>query len=244
VKVGAQIMLLNNDSNGRWVNGTVGRIVGREAGRGGDPDLLVVELGDGRTVDVVPYTWEMFRFVFDEATGRLESEVVGAFTQYPLMLAWAVTIHKSQGKTFDRVIIDMGRGAFAHGQTYVALSRCTTLAGIVLVKPIETKHILLDWRIVRFLTAHQYQASEERLPLSEKVARIEAAIKEGKCLRMVYLKSSDEKSVRVVRPEEVGAMEYEGKEFQGLRGYCFSRKDTRVFRVDRILELSVISPPA
>ncbi len=239
VKVGAQVMLLNNDSRGRWVNGTVGRIADQEAGRGGEPDTLMVELADGGTVDIVPYTWEMFRFVFDEAAGQLASEVVGTFTQYPLMLAWAVTIHKSQGKTFDRVIIDMGRGAFAHGQTYVALSRCTTLAGIVLKKPIEQKHILLDWRIVTFLTAHQYQASEERLPLAEKVARIEHAIREGKCLRMVYLKSSDEKSVRVVRPEEVGPMEYEGKEFLGLRGYCFSRKDTRVFRVDRILELSL-----
>lgn len=239
VKVGAQIMLLNNDQKNRWVNGTVGQIVDCEPGRRGDADTLLVELADGGVVDVTPHTWEMFRFEWNPDAERLEPEVVGTFTQYPLMLAWAVTIHKSQGKTFDRVIIDMGRGAFAHGQTYVALSRCTTLEGIVLKRPIEKRHILLDWRVVKFLTTHQYAASECTLPLEQKVAMIRDAIARKQHLRFTYLKSSDEKSVRTVRPEEIGEMEYEGVTFLGLRGYCFTRKDDRVFRVDRILELSV-----
>lgn len=242
LKIGAQVMLLNNDRQNRWVNGTVGRITDCVRGRGADADTLLVELADGGVWDVAPYTWEMFRFVWNQRASRLESEVVGSFTQYPLMLAWAVTIHKSQGKTFDRVIIDMGRGAFVHGQTYVALSRCTTLEGIVLKRPIEKRHILLDWRVVKFLTTHQYAVSERAVPLEKKVAIVKDAIARKRNLQFTYLKSSDEKSIRVVRPEEIGEMEYEGVTFLGLRGYCFTRKDDRVFRVDRILTLSAVAP--
>ena len=93
----------------------------------------------------------MFRFFYNEDTQVLDSESVGAFTQYPLKLAWAITIHKSQGKTFSKVIVDIGRGAFAHGQTYVALSRCTSLQGLILKKPILKHHILLDPRISDFM---------------------------------------------------------------------------------------------
>lgn len=82
--------------------------------------------------------------------------MTGTFTQYPLMLAWAVTIHKGQGKTFDRVIIDIGRGIFAHGQMYVALRRCTTLGGIVLKKPALKKHIWTNYQVMYFLTKYQY----------------------------------------------------------------------------------------
>ena len=86
----------------------------------------------GDEVEITPFTWEIYHFFVDG--GQLQSEIVGKFTQYPLMLAWAVTIHKGQGKTFDKVIIDIGSGTFAHGQMYVALSQCTTLEGIVLKK--------------------------------------------------------------------------------------------------------------
>jgi len=118
VKVGAQVMMLNNDSEGRWVNGSIGKITGITQDRKGE-DVIVAELADDEEVEITPFTWEIFRF-FVEA-GGLQSEVIGTFTQYPLMLAWAVTIHKGQGKTFDRVIIDIGRGTFAHGQMYVCL---------------------------------------------------------------------------------------------------------------------------
>ena len=81
---------------------------------------------------------------------KLDTDVIGKFTQYPLKLAWAITIHKSQGKTFDKMIIDLGRGAFEHGQTYVALSRCRTLEGIVLKKKLRPQDVLVDERIVEF----------------------------------------------------------------------------------------------
>ncbi len=149
LKIGAQVMLLNNDSMGRWVNGSIGHIV--DIIHAGGDDVIRVRLADGHDVDIEPFTWEMFKFMYDKELGRIDSEIVGAFTQYPLRLAWAVTIHKAQGKTFNKVVIDIGYGTFSHGQVYVALSRCVSLEGIVLKKPILRQHILMDHRIRHFL---------------------------------------------------------------------------------------------
>ena len=149
LKEGAQVMLLNNDKERRWVNGSIGRVYAIRQGMAGDE--LVVALTDGGEVEVGPYTWELFKFSYDIALGKLVSKKVGSFTQYPIMLAWAVTIHKSQGKTFDRVIVDVGQGTFAHGQLYVALSRCTTLDGLILRHMVEKRHIIMDQKVVDFL---------------------------------------------------------------------------------------------
>ncbi|MGD0728897.1 MAG: DEAD/DEAH box helicase [Candidatus Micrarchaeaceae archaeon] len=153
LKEGAQVMLLNNDINKRWVNGSIGKVIRME-----EEDLdgsIVIRLIDGSEVHVEPYTWELFKFSYDNITKRLSSNKMGSFRQYPMMLSWAVTIHKSQGKTFDHVVIDIGSGTFAHGQLYVALSRCTTLDGIVLKKRVEKRHILTDVRIVNFLKKYE-----------------------------------------------------------------------------------------
>ena len=234
VKAGAQIMMVNNDPDGRWVNGSIGKIIDVIEDRKSDY-VIVVELSDGDIVEVTPYTWEIFKlFVEDE---QLKSEVIGRFTQYPVMLAWAVTIHKSQGKTFDRVIIDIGRGAFAHGQTYVALSRCTTLDGIVLKKPILKKHIWTDYKVVKFLTKYQYDKAAMTLPVDDKVEVIQRAIENRALLEITYLKPNDEKSRRVIRPEVVGEMEYQGRNYLGVLAFCLKRNEERVFRVDRILDI-------
>ena len=156
-----------------------------------------------------------------------------------MRLAWAVTIHKGQGKTFDKVIIDIGTGTFTHGQVYVALSRCTSLQGIILKKPIEKRHIWMDWNVVKFLTKFQYNLSEQKLSFQEKVELIKNAIHSKSNLLITYLKSSDEKSTRVITPKSVGTMEYQGRTYTGMAGYCFKRKEDRVFRVDRILELKI-----
>ncbi len=234
VKVGAQIMMVNNDAYGRWVNGSIGKTTDIIRDDNGE-HIIVAELSDGETVDITPYTWEIFRFFVAE--GQLQSEVIGTFRQYPLILAWAVTIHKSQGKTFDRVIIDIGRGAFAHGQTYVALSRCTTLGGIVLKKPILKKHIWTDYKVVNFQTKYQYQKAEQSSPVNHKVEVIERAIKNRAALKIVYLKPNDEKTRRIVSPDMVGEMEYRGKKYLGMRAFCTKRNEERVFRIDRILEI-------
>jgi ATP-dependent exoDNAse (exonuclease V) alpha subunit len=150
LKENAQIMMLNNDPQGRWVNGSIGKIVRV------DPDAAIVrvELSSGERLDIEPYQWDMFRFWYNEDTGSIESEPVGSFYQYPLRLAWAVTIHKSQGQTFDKVIVDLGYGAFSHGQVYVALSRCTSFEGLVLRRPVTYKDILLDGRITGFFAGN------------------------------------------------------------------------------------------
>ena len=154
IKVGAQVMMLNNDSRRRWVNGTMGKIVNIEKtleDNGTTSESVVVELETGERVNVTPHTWEMFQFVLDKRTQKVDSRTTGTFTQYPFKLAWAVTIHKAQGKTFDKVYIDLSSGTFAHGQLYVALSRCRTLEGLHLKRRINQKDIILDNRVVEFL---------------------------------------------------------------------------------------------
>lgn len=235
VKLGAQIMMLNNDASGRWVNGTIGIITDIIQEKNGE-HIITAELAYGETVAITPHTWEIFRFFVEG--GQLQSEVIGRFKQHPLMLAWAVTIHKSQGKTFNKVVIDIGRGAFAHGQVYVALSRCTTLGGIILRKPVLKKHIWTDYHVVDFLTKYQYKIAEQSCPAEDKIKLIKRAIKNKTMLQMVYLKPNDEKTRRIIKPEIVGEMEYQNKKYLGMRAFCMKRNEERVFRIDRILEIT------
>ena len=234
-KAGAQVMMLNNDSMGRWVNGSLGVIESVavwDEGRHG----VTIRLRDWHAaVEVEPHTWEVIRFVLQ--AGELSSEPVGRFTQLPFRLAWAVTIHKSQGKTFDNVVIDLERGAFAAGQTYVALSRCTSFEGIVLRRPVKRSSIRADWRIQKFLTGYRYRESEQDMPASEKAALIRRAIEQGAEIEMTYLKTDDISSERVVVPLSVGPQSYRGKSFLGMRAFCRMRGAERMFRVDRILVL-------
>lgn len=149
LKIGAQVMFLRNDfSNGaeppRWVNGSIGTVT-RIAG-----ETVRVEL-DGEEHDVEPVVWERFRYAYDQGSRKLSRDIVAEFTQFPLRLAWAVTIHKSQGKTYDRAVIDLGTGAFAPGQTYVALSRLTSLDGLYLSRALRPSDILVDPDVRRFM---------------------------------------------------------------------------------------------
>ncbi|MDZ4268818.1 MAG: AAA family ATPase, partial [Mycobacterium sp.] len=148
-KVGAQVMMLNNDQNNRWVNGTIARVVGVDHDRYGA--VVVVEFPDGTTADVTPFTWEATRPVIDG--GTLRREVVGTYTQMPFKPAWAITIHKSQGQTLHRLVVDLTGGMFSFGQLYVALSRCTSLSGLVLKRPVLPRDMKTDRRVARFLRA-------------------------------------------------------------------------------------------
>ena len=236
LKKGAQIMMLNNDSYGQWINGTIGKVKKFEKDEEGE-DVIVAELDNGETVQISPYTWKIYKFFLKNE--ELRSEEVGSFRQYPVRLAFAVTIHKSQGKTFEKVVIDVGRGTFAHGQMYVALSRCTTLEGIVLKQPLKKNHILMDWQVVKFLTGMQYAKAALALPREDKLAMLTRAIKEKQTVEIVYLKAKDEKSKRMIRPVVIEDMEYNGHSFLGLGAYCLERNQKRVFNVDRILEICV-----
>ena len=238
IKPGAQIMLLNNDAEHRWVNGSIGTIKSIQRPDSGQP-TVIARLNDGDSlVEVEPHVWELIRFTLEN--GQIATERIGRFRQLPLRLAWAVTIHKSQGKTFDSIVVDLERGAFAAGQTYVALSRCTSLDGIVLKRPITDKSIRADWRVCKFFTTHWWRESERNMPLEEKICVIENAIARKRRIEMTYLKPDDTRSERTILPQRVGTESYRGKEFLGMRAFCLLRQDERMFRVDRILRLAAV----
>ncbi|WOQ69573.1 AAA family ATPase [Microbacterium limosum] len=153
LKVGAQVMFLRNDVGAygdppRWVNGSIGTVT-RIAGGSVRVDL------DGEEHDVEPAAWEKYRYSYSPLSKKITREVVAEFHQFPLRLAWAVTIHKSQGKSYDRAVIDLGSGAFAPGQTYVALSRLTSLDGLYLSRPLRPSDIRVDPDVQRFLASRR-----------------------------------------------------------------------------------------
>ena len=143
LKPGAQVMFLRNDSDGRWVNGTIGTVSRIK-------DTVWVEVGD-EEFEVEPTVWERYRYRYDSDTKKLEKEVVAEFEQFPLRLAWAVTIHKSQGHTYDAATVDLGPRAFSAGQTYVALSRVRTLDGLFLQRPLQPRDVIVDPNVTRFM---------------------------------------------------------------------------------------------
>jgi ATP-dependent DNA helicase PIF1 len=147
LKTDAQVMFTKNDEQKRWVNGSLGRVR-----RLSDHSVQVELIGPtGEEIyDIPRVRWETYKYAYDESSNKIIPTVIGTYKQYPLMLAWAVTIHKSQGKTLERVEVDLGRGAFAPGQVYVALSRCRTLQGLFFRRPIKPEDVKCDPVIKRF----------------------------------------------------------------------------------------------
>lgn len=144
LKEGAQVVFIKNDPDKRWVNGTVGRVSALAA------DLLEVTVESGQTYQLKPEIWNNIKYTYNASTKKIDEEVLGSFTQYPVKLAWALTVHKSQGLTFNNAIIDLGHGAFAGGQTYVALSRCRSFEGMTLASTIADRDIFVNPTVTNF----------------------------------------------------------------------------------------------
>ena len=163
LKEGAQVMFVKNDPSGKhlYYNGRIGRVIEASEKR-----LTVYCEGDSEAIEVEPLEWENTRYTLNEKTREIEAEVMGTFKQLPLRLAWAITIHKSQGLTFDRAIIDANQ-SFAPGQVYVALSRCRTLEGLLLASPLNERAIINDERVDSYIAQQEYEAerSIQQLPV-------------------------------------------------------------------------------
>jgi hypothetical protein len=151
LKKNAQVIFIRNDTgaNRRWVNGTIAKIDFIT------DDWIEIRLQNGDIYKLEKEIWENRKYKYNRASGKIVSEIIGTFTQYPIKLAWAITIHKSQGLTFDKIIVDMGNGAFVNGQVYTALSRCRTLNGITLKRKIRREDIISDKRIINFHQTEQ-----------------------------------------------------------------------------------------
>lgn len=154
LKVGAQVLFIKNDKEKRWVNGTLGTIVSFSKE---EPTIIVVRTEKGEEVNVEQEIWSNVIYSYNEKEQKIEEQEIGVYQQYPLKLAWAITIHKSQGLTFSNVNIDLTGGVFAGGQTYVALSRCTSLEGISLKYPIRKEDVFIRSEIVQFAQRYNNQ---------------------------------------------------------------------------------------
>lgn len=151
LKAGARVMALRNDPARRWVNGSVGTVLSIGA------HSALVRLDSGAAVEIESFTWERIRYGWDAASGRIEAQVVGAYSQLPLVPAWAMTMHKAQGLTLEDVRLDFDHGAFAPGQAYVALSRARSLAGLSLARALRRSDIRHDRRVADFMAAFEAQ---------------------------------------------------------------------------------------
>lgn len=232
LKVGAKVMFVCNHSKGDYVNGTLGIVLGVRL----ETQEVLVKTQDGKLIGVGPHTWTTYKYVYDEGAQRLKQESAGTFTQFPLKLAWAMTIHKSQGKTFKKVLIDLESRAFANGQVYVALSRCQTFDGLFLKRPLLYRDILVDPKVVGFTQSFLSQQTQAVPTYSDTLGILQASVNGESDVRLVYLDSKNNQTSRRVFPQRLVQPTEDSPVL--LQAYCYERRATRLFKVSRILDVT------
>lgn len=255
LKIGSQVMLIKNSRGRRWINGSMGKVVGFiEASEEeyddevlneydnsftvNSPLLVQVELKDGRIVDVGLETWDIFEPGYNKSKKKIEHKVVGHFTQYPLILAWAISIHRSQGQTLENVNLELKGGLFAPGQLYVGLSRCTSLNGLVLRQEIEHKHIRVNWRVTKYFINYYINQAEKLLSYEAKKEIILKCIDKAQKINIKYINKSNEISIRTLTPRKYYRAEFKGNAYMALDAFDSVRQEIRTFQISRILNIN------
>ncbi len=239
LKIGAQIMMLKNDVFLRWVNGSIGRIVKLEE------DVVQVNIG-GKRYKIHKDSWDEIEYEYSRSTGGIEEKIVSRFKQFPLQLSYAMTIHKSQGKTFDNIIVDVGTGAFAHGQVYVALSRCTTLEGIILNNPIYPSDIIVDTRVIEYYDNRAIPVSiQPQAMIQENTTTIKEvvfkAIKGEHKVKIFYENFNGEISERLLSNLYLtDEFDEYGYDRQHIKAFCHLRDEERSFKISRIKRIEIV----
>jgi ATP-dependent DNA helicase PIF1 len=253
LKKGCQVMLIKNDKFRQWYNGSLGTIIDfyYKSKDFNDEDLeedylletkqkliIAIKLENGSVIEVGKEVWDIEDIIYDKNKRKLVYKKVGDFEQYPLTLAWALSIHKSQGKTFSNVSINLKGGLFASGQLYVGLSRCIALQGLHLEQIIESKHIRFDWRVSKFFTQFYVREAEKLLSYDAKKEIVMKCISKKLSLEIKYLNKNNEASFRKITPHRFYWTEFKSTKYWALDAYCYNRLEIRTFQIARILNIA------
>ncbi len=220
----AQVMMLVNGP--KYKNGSIGTLIERD-----DFEEIAHIQVSGEIVEVEVHTRNIRKPSYDKKANTISNEVVWSFTQLPFKLARAITIHKSQWLTFDNVIIDFGDRVFAKWQTYVALSRVSSLEGLTLTRPLRMADITIDTKVREYMSAQLAKQSEDK---------IKSAIEQEHSITFSYINYANQISERVVEPKEIDIIKNKWHTFLGLIGYCEQEKKSRAFHMERMFEIEVV----
>ena len=233
-------MMLKNDGGKRWVNGSIGKIDKLEE------NSITVKI-DGNKYKIEKESWNEVEYVLNKETKEIEERIIAGFSQFPLQLSYAMTIHKSQGKTFDKITVDVGTGAFAHGQIYVALSRCRTIEGIILNNPIRNNDIIVDPRVIEFYKTKSIPPTKSPTILNQPKNglfikdELQKAISGNHKIKIQYENFDGEVSERELSElkmtEEFNDFGYDK---QHIKGFCHLRNEERSFKISRIKNIELI----